>query len=82
MVVFQIYVMGIAVAKAESHPPVGPDRHGPCAPAIALERMQPKRRLVHILHVAGLVERGKDQAQAIDLVGSDSAAIVLFEQGP
>jgi len=33
--------------------------------------VQSKRRLVHILHLTGLIERRKDQSQTVDLIGSN-----------
>jgi hypothetical protein len=44
--------------------------------------VQSKRRLVHILHLTGLIERRKDQPQTINLIGPNPAAIVLFKQSP
>ena len=44
--------------------------------------MQSKCRLVHILHLARLIERRKDQPQTVNLIGSDLTAVVLFKQVP
>jgi hypothetical protein len=57
MVIFQIHVVGLAVLEEESYPPVSSYGYGPRAFAVSLQRVQSKRRLVHILHVAGLIER-------------------------
>ena len=57
MVIFQIHIVGIASLKAKGDPPVGSYRNRPNTSAVALERMQSKRGLVHILHVAGLIQR-------------------------
>src|SRR5271157_1242009 len=43
-----INVQHVAFAKAENHPPVGADRPRPKAFQLALERMQPEPRQVHI----------------------------------
>ena len=82
MVIFQIHVVGVASLKEEGHPPVGPYRHGPRAFTIALQWVQSKRRLVHILHLTGLIERREDQSQTVDLIGSNPASVVLLKQGP
>lgn len=82
MVIFQIHVVGVASLKAEGHPPVSPYGHCPHAFAVALERMQPKRGLLHIPYAAGLVQRRKDQPQTVNLIGFNLAGIVLFEQAP
>jgi hypothetical protein len=42
----------------------------------------PKRRLVHLLYIASLIGRRKDQRQAVDLIGSNPAAVILFKQVP
>ena len=78
MVIFQIHVVGVASLEEEGHPPVGPYRHGPHAFAVALQRVQSKRRLVHILHPTGLIERRKDQLQAVGLIGSNSSSSNRF----
>jgi hypothetical protein len=44
--------------------------------------VQSKRRLVHILHFTGLIESRKDQPQTVDLIGTNSATVVLFKQVP
>jgi hypothetical protein len=49
---------------------------------MALQCVQSKRRLVHILHLAGLIERRKDQPQPVDLIGSHLASVVLLKQVP
>lgn len=82
MVIFQIHVVGVASLEAEGHPPVGPYGHGPHAFTVALQWMQSKRRLVHILHLTGLIERRKDQPQTVNLIGSNPATVVLFKQVP
>jgi hypothetical protein len=79
MVIFQIHAVGVASLKKEGHPPVGPYGHGPKALAVALQRVQSKRRLVHILHLIGLIERRKDQPQTVNLIGADLATVVLFK---
>jgi hypothetical protein len=76
MVIFQIHVVGVASLKEE----VGPYCHGPRAFTIALQLVQSKRRLVHILHLTGLIERRKDQSQTVDLIGSNLASVVLLKQ--
>ena len=82
MVIFQIQIVSVASLKTEGHAPIGPYRYGPGAFAAALERMQPKRGLVHILHVAGLVQRREDSPQTVNLIGFKLAGIVQFEQAP
>src|ERR1019366_652768 len=82
MVIFQIHVVGVASLKEEGYPPVGPYRHGPRALTIALQWVQSKRRLVHILHLTGLIERRKDQSQTVDLVGSNPANVVPLGDDP
>ena len=80
MVIFQIHVVGVASLEEEGHPPVGPYCHGPHAFAVAPQRVQSKRRLVHILHPTGLIERRKDQPQTVNLIGANLATVVLFKQ--
>ena len=82
MVIFQIQIVGVASRKAEGHPPVGPYRHCPGTFAVALERMHSERVLVHIMDLAGLVQRRKDYPQPVNLIGLQLAGIVLFEQVP
>jgi len=60
MVVFQIHVAGIASLKAVGQPPVRSYRYRPATLAIALQRVQPERGLVHILRDAGLIQRRED----------------------
>ena len=82
MVVFQVHVIGVATLEAEGHPPVGAYRHGPDSLSAALQWVQSKRRLVHVPHLSGLIERRKNQPQAVDLIGSNPATVVLFKQVP
>jgi hypothetical protein len=44
--------------------------------------MQSKRRLLHVVHLTGLIECGKDQPQTIGLIPSNPAAVVLFKEVP
>ena len=82
MVIFQIYVVGVAVLEAECHTPVRSYRHGPYVLTVALQWVQSKRRLVHILHLTSLIERRKDQPQTVNLIGSNFTRVVLFKQVP
>jgi hypothetical protein len=82
MVIFQIYVVGVASLEAEGHPPVGPYGHGPHAFTVALQWVQSKYRLVHILDITGLIESRKDQPQTVDMIGADPARVILFKQAP
>jgi hypothetical protein len=82
MVVFQIYFARVAFLEAEGHSPVGSYGNGPHAFAASLQWVQSKRRLVHILRLSGLIERGKDQPQAVELIGANPTAVVLLKQVP
>jgi hypothetical protein len=82
MVIFQIHVAGVASGEEKSHPPVGPYCHRPHAFTAAFQWVQSKCRLVHILHVTGLIERRKDQSQTVNLIGCNSATVILFKQAP
>src|SRR5579864_2211071 len=80
MIIFQIEVVGVAAFKAEGHPPVSSDGHGPNALSVASEGMETKRWLVHIPYVARLIQRRQDQSQAIGQVRFHFAAVILLEQ--
>jgi hypothetical protein len=70
----------MAILKAKGDTPICAYRHCPTTLAVAFERVQAKGRLLHILHVARLVERGEDQTEPVDLIGSNPAAVILFKQ--
>jgi hypothetical protein len=44
--------------------------------------VQSKCRLVHILHLTGLIERREDQPQPINLIGVHLSTVVPFKQVP
>lgn len=64
--------------KAENHPPVCANRHGPTTFHFALERMQPETRYIHVGHNPGRVETRENVTQFNDVFGDHAARIVIF----
>ncbi len=82
MVIFQIQVIGVAFLKAERQPPIGAYRYRPNVLTVALEPVQSKRGLVHILYATRLVQRRQNQTQTLDLVGPNFPGIALLKKVP
>src|SRR3990172_196642 len=80
MVVCQIHVAGVPVLETEDHAPVGADCYAPETPPVALERVQPEPRQVHVLRRAGPVQNGKNVPHLLHLIGADSLVLIALEQ--
>jgi hypothetical protein len=74
-----INVLRVAV-KAENHPPVGPNGHGPKTFHLAFERMQPESRQIHVVNGSSGVKRRQDIPQLADMFRVYAAWVVLFEK--
>jgi hypothetical protein len=61
-------------------PPIRADGDGPMTFQIALERMQPKARQVHVLNRSGGIQARKNIAQLHRVFGVYAALVVLFVQ--
>src|ERR1035441_3153870 len=55
-----INLQRVALHQAENHPPVGAHRHRPKAFELALERMQPAARPVHVRDRIGSIQTGEN----------------------
>ena len=85
MVVDQFNVKDVIPFKAENDAPVGPHRHGPEAPQITFERVQPIAGKVERLWPRGLIETGKnilDRFQQIGPYQAPVAALLKAFQAP
>jgi hypothetical protein len=80
MVVLEIDGVGTTVGKAKGDPPVGTYGDGPSTLAVARQRMQPERRLIHVIGPPRGIERGKDEAKPADMLGTHFAAVVIFKK--
>jgi hypothetical protein len=68
MVVNQINVTGAAFLEAEDHAPVRPDSHAPKTFQVALERVEPKAREIHVVGLSGTVEDGENVFDLLDVI--------------
>ena len=78
VVVNQFNVKSIFLVKTENDAPVGPHRHGPEAPQIAFERMQPVAGEIERLRGGGSIETAKNVLHGFQQIGAYSAAIAPF----
>lgn len=78
MVVDKIDIARFAVLEAKNKSPIGSHSHRPKSFQLALQRMQPKGRLIHILNPIRSVEKGKDAANAVNQLWRQLAAIIVF----
>ncbi len=74
MVIDHFDVKGVIPFETENDPPVGPRRHGPEAPQIALERMQAIPGYIQSLRRSGGIENGKNSLDRLQQVGPDALA--------
>jgi hypothetical protein len=68
------------VVKAENHPSVRPNGHGPNTIHLAFERMQPEPRHVHMGDGWGGMKRCQNISQLADMVGVYAARVVLLKK--
>ena len=72
MIIAIINVDHVAAREPEYHSPVRADRYRPKAFQIALERMQPKSRQVHITRRLRGLQPGKDISQFRHVLRNDA----------
>ena len=82
MVVDQVDVMGMAGIEAENDTPISSDSHSPKPGQIALERMQPEPRQVHLSDLIGLIETRENALNLVNLIRPELAPIALLVQSP
>jgi hypothetical protein len=80
MVVDQTYVASVAFLKAEGHAPVRPDPHAPVAFHVALERVKPETRQVHVIGLSGTVENGENIFDPFDMIGPDALRFAVLKK--
>src|SRR5216684_3384788 len=78
VVVHIVNVECAAVCKMENHSPVRSNGHGVKTLQLALERMQPETRQVHICDGLRRVEPGENIAQLHHMLGQHAARVVVF----
>ena len=61
--------MDIAIFKAKGDAPIGLNSNRPMGLQVALERVQPKPRCVHVVNRFGLPEQGKNQPEFLGMNG-------------
>jgi hypothetical protein len=73
-------ILAHVAVKAENHPPVGPNGHGPKTFNLAFERMQPEPRHVHMVNGSSGVKRCQNIPRLADMFRVRAARVVLFEK--
>jgi len=79
-VVIDIINILCAVVETKNHPPVSAYGHGPEASHPSFERMQAKRRQVHMGDGGGGVKRRRNVPQFANVLRVYAARIVLFKK--
>jgi hypothetical protein len=79
VVIDRINVLCVAV-KAENHPPVGPNGHGPKTSHLAFERMQPESRQIHMGNGWGGMKRCQNIPQLAHMFRVYAARVVLLKK--
>ena len=69
-----------SVIKTKNHPPVSAYCNGPKAFHLALERMQPETRQIHMGNVGSGLKSRKNIPELIDMFRIYTARVVLFEK--
>src|SRR3990172_1891048 len=78
VVVKIIDVQRIVIGKAEHHSPVGANRDRPESFPVALERMEPESRQVHILNLPGSVEPRENVSQLLRVLREHPTWVVVL----
>ncbi len=80
MVIDQVHISHVSIIKPEDHTPVGPDRHGPGAFQVSLQRVQPESRQVKVARLRRAIKKGQNILDFIKMFRRDPAPIALFEE--
>src|SRR6266516_104498 len=80
MIILQIEIVDIAIAKPESQSPIPADSDAPCALAVALQLMQAKPGDVHIIRSLCRIKIVENNAQPVYQSGRHGAGPSLLKQ--
>jgi hypothetical protein len=80
MIIREIDIRRVSILKLEYDAPIRPHGYGPVALQIALERMQPECRLIHVFDDGRHIESRKDQPNTVHMLGVELARIVFLKQ--
>lgn len=69
MVVHEINLADVARFEPEDHAPIRPDGYAPEPFQLALERMEPESRKIHMFRVGSAVQNGKDVFKLVHMIG-------------
>jgi hypothetical protein len=78
VIVDQFNAKGIVPFKAENNSPIRPHPHGPEAPQIAFERMQPVAGQVERLRRRSLIEAGQNVLDHFPQIRPYAAGVITF----
>jgi hypothetical protein len=77
VVIDQINIGYVTVLEAKDNAPVSADSDAPKPDEVALQRVQPEARKVHILGPRRTVQKRKHAGDFIDVLGVQAAAVVV-----
>ena len=80
MIIQKVYIVGVAVLKAEDNSPIGAHRHGMKAFQFALQWMEAKIRAIHVLGPNRHIQIGKNNCNSTCQIGWQSAPVVIVKK--
>jgi len=77
VVINQVNVTDVSALKTKDDAPVCPNGHAPEALQVALERVKPESREIHIFGYSGTAENSKNVLNLLDQIRADSFALAV-----